>query len=70
MFVVQIDEAVPNVQRFGGIVRVVVIKLIEPRRIREGGFHFQTVAARPISCDFGRTFETEARRLVVVVRPA
>src|SRR5262245_10239460 len=67
LFVVQIDEAMPDIHRSERILRVVVVELIEPRRIREGGFYFQTVAARPIAGDLGRTFETEARRLVVVV---
>jgi hypothetical protein len=67
LFVVQIDEAMPDIHRSERILRVVVVELIEPRRIREGGFYFQTVAARPIAGDLGRTFQTEARRLVVVV---
>src|SRR6185369_1581956 len=64
--VVEIHVAVADVQETEARI-VTGIELVHQVRLRGDGLDLHTITSRPVAADLGRTFEAEARRLVVVV---
>ena len=67
LLVVDVPERVADVQLAERIAGVVIVELIESRRVRFRGLNLKPVARGPIAADLGRAFDAEARGFVVVV---